>query len=165
MSEKPDTRMLDRTLAEASSQRARSRFMDGLSCTESIVETTCGVLGIEASEHVRMATGFRAGMAQAGCVCGALVGAVMAGGLVCGRENEVGSEVEALSLARRLHERFVERFGTTCCRVLNGDDFDTPEHDARCAGITGEAMRMLIEELEGLLPGGATVPDDSSFAR
>ncbi|MDP1857574.1 MAG: C-GCAxxG-C-C family protein [Gemmatimonadaceae bacterium] len=140
--------MVHPALAHAAEQRAYDRFIDGLSCTESIVETSCGVLGIEAGPHVRMATGFRAGMAKSGCVCGALVGAVMAGGLVHGREDEAGSEADTLALSRRLHERFVGRFGTTCCRMLNGDDFDSPEHDVRCAGITGKTMRMLAEELE-----------------
>ena len=147
--------MSERTLAIApdperiarATARAHHRFMDGLSCTEAIVETTCDLIGEDPGQHVRMATGFRAGMAQAGCACGALVGAVMAGGLVYGREDETDSEAEMLSLSRRLHDRFSGRYGTTCCRVLNGDDFDSPEHDARCANITAAAMEMLIEEL------------------
>lgn len=131
----------------AAETRAHDRFLDGLSCTESIVETMCELLGVEAAPHVRMATGFRAGMARAGCACGALVGAVMAGGLVHGRADETGPETGMLSLSRRLHDRFSACYGTTCCRALNGDDFDSPEHDARCAAITAAAMRMLLEEL------------------
>lgn len=138
---------LSGTDADALVRKVHDRFMDGLSCTESIVESTCQLLAIAPGPHVRMATGFRAGMARAGCVCGALTGAIMAAGIVHGREDEFGSEADILRISRRLHDRFVERFSTTCCRVLNGSDFDSPEHDARCAGITAETMAILLDEL------------------
>jgi hypothetical protein len=53
------------------------------------------------------------------------------------------------SLAGMLHDRFDEKFGSTCCRVLNpGGDFESKDHLRRCLKITGGAAMILAEFLQ-----------------
>lgn len=126
---------------------AGARFLDGLSCTEAILEAACHLAGLDPRTVMPLASGFRGGMGQAGCSCGALVGGVMVIGLFAGRADDATSDGRALALSRTLHDRFLDRFSTTCCRALNGDDFTSPEHDARCAEITAEAMALTLAVL------------------
>lgn len=130
--------------AEGMALTSGARFLDGLSCTEAILEASCQLAGIDPRVLMPLASGFRGGMGMAGCACGALVGGTMAVGLFAGRSGENESDATALALTKRLHDEFLARFSTTCCRALNGDDFESPEHDRRCADITAETTRMTL---------------------
>lgn len=140
--------------AEGMALATGARFLDGLSCTEAILEATCQLVGVDPRRLMPLASGFRGGMGQAGCTCGALVGGVMAIGLLVGRCDEDDTDLPALKLTRRLHDEFAARFSTTCCRALNGPDFESPEHDRRCADITAETTRMTLEILREACEAG-----------
>ena len=140
--------------AEGMALATGARFLDGLSCTEAILEAVCHLAGLDPRPLMPLASGFRGGMGQAGCPCGALVGGVMAIGLFVGRCDESDTDLPALRLARRLHDGFIARFSTTCCRALNGNDFESPEHDSRCADITAETTRMTLEILREACEAG-----------
>ena len=124
-------------------------FKSGYNCTEAIVRTGGEVLGIKLDEQaLRMATGFGGGIGHAGCVCGALAGAVMVIGLVRGR-LETSENLEAVyELTNEFHRRFQAKFGATCCRVLNPHEFGTKEHLLNCVTITGNTMELLTEFLQ-----------------
>lgn len=126
-------------------KRADAKFRAGLSCTETILEIVCEEKGLDPSVYLPLATGFRAGIAKKGCTCGALIGAVMAIGLLKGRSSINGDEKPALGLTSKVYDKFVERFGTTCCRVLNMEDYTSKEHEDRCAEITAETTAMLFD--------------------
>ena len=124
-------------------------FKDGYNCSESVLRAATDVLGVPVDEQaLRMATGFGGGLGHAGCVCGALAASVMSLGLLKGRTEATQSREEAYALSEEFHRRFQEKFGATCCRVLNPHPFDTREHLVNCVKITGNTAKLLLEFLE-----------------
>jgi len=94
---------------------------------------------------IGLSAGFGGGIGQAGCLCGALSGAIMVLGLVI-----TGAQRGNLAIHRDaglLLERFVDRFGDTCCRLLNGEDFTSFEHFKRCYTIASSTAVMTLEYL------------------
>lgn len=90
-------------------------------------------------------------------MCGAVSGAVMAIGLLAGRNTPEESEAENYGLVRKLLKQFQERFGSTNCGELVGCDLATAEGQAyykenklveRCLGFTEEATRIALASLE-----------------
>ena len=124
-------------------------FKDGYNCSEAVLRAATDVLGVPVDEQaLRMATGFGGGLGHAGCVCGALAASVMSLGLLKGRTEATQSREEAYELSKEFHRRFQEKFGATCCRVLNPHPFETREHLVNCVKITGNTAKLLLEFLE-----------------
>jgi C_GCAxxG_C_C family probable redox protein len=103
-------------------------------------------LGGDLSDDVaiRLASALPVGPGNSGCVCGAPSGAALAVGLFLGRSRP-GSpdEMEALKAADLVHDRFKDRFGATCCRVLTKTvKGNNKEHFEQCARLTGQAAEM-----------------------
>ena len=143
-------------ISTAARNAAGQYFKDGYNCSESILRAGSNLLGIKIDEQaLRMATGFGGGIGHAGCVCGALAAAVMVLGLLKGRADATENREEAYNLSSEFHRRFQERFGATCCRVLNPHEFETREHLVNCVKITGNTMALLADFLQekGLLHG------------
>jgi C_GCAxxG_C_C family probable redox protein len=87
----------------------------------------CQELGIESPIIPRVATAFGGGMGGLGSVCGAVTGALMAIGLVHGREEPWQSRDQAYALAQQVYRGFQEEMGSVFCRELTGIDLTTPE--------------------------------------
>ncbi len=114
-------------------------------------------MGIDDAPVPRMATGFGGGIGGAGATCGALVGAVMAVGLVHGRDSADGDRRAATAISQRLHRTFEDEMGSTGCRELTGLDLTTREgarelyasdiHERVCARAVDLAERLALEEL------------------
>jgi len=98
--------------------------------------------------------------------CGGLTGGVMAIGLFYGRELQAiedpeGSRFVSYRLAARLHERFVEEYGTSICgkihqqvmgqtyRLNKPDEWDrfieAGGHSEKCPMVVGKAARWTAE--------------------
>ncbi len=121
-------------------------FKDGYNCAEAVLHASADMLKIEMNEQaLRMTTGFGGGLGHAGCVCGALAASVMVLGLLKGRTDAGQSREQAYKLSEEFHHRFQEKFGATCCRVLNPHPFDTREHLVNCVKITGNTAKLLQE--------------------
>jgi C_GCAxxG_C_C family probable redox protein len=92
-------------------------------------------LGIETTCVPRIATGFGAGIARHGDVCGAIAGGTMALGLVFGRDSADDAEAKEKTYSRvdRLALAFKAKFGHIRCRDLTGCDLRTPEGRERFA--------------------------------
>lgn len=126
-------------------------------------------LGIEDALLFRAATGLAAGggLTTDGA-CGAYNGAVLAMSSVFGRrkdhiEGDHDAKYQGFDLARRLHNRFVDRYGTLQCRAIHqrtmGRDFDlwneedkaaferAGAHTTHCPKVCGEAARWAVELL------------------
>lgn len=134
---------------------AGNYFREGNNCAEAIFLTFREILAPETDrDMVKMFTGFGGGLGRAGCVCGALAASVAALSLVKGRTNKAEDLEPAYLVARKFQDRFEEKFGATCCRVLNIHPYDTPEHLRNCIKITGNTGKLLMEFLqdEGLYP-------------
>ncbi len=87
-------------------------------------------------EIVHLATGFGGGSAS-GCLCGAVVGATMAMGLVVTNDRKRLS-----ALTKELHKWFADTYGATCCRTI------IAEQKGICASLTakvaGKAAQLLL---------------------
>lgn len=128
--------------------KAGDNFRQGYNCAESIFLAFRELVAPELDAGlVKMFTGFGGGLGHAGCMCGALSAAEMIIGFFKGRTSSREDREPCYEAARDFHDRFEERFGGTCCRVLNTHPFDTPEHLRNCIKITGNTGKLLMEYL------------------
>ncbi|GAB6181803.1 C-GCAxxG-C-C family (seleno)protein [Desulfotomaculum defluvii] len=129
--------------------KAGGNFKDGYNCAEAVFLAFREYLAPEMSpDTVKLVTGFGGGLGHAGCMCGALTGAIIALNMVKGRTSHEEPRDPAYNTAHEFHDRFVGKFGSTCCRVLNQHPFDTPEHLKNCLKITGNTGKLLMEFLQ-----------------
>ncbi len=119
-------------------------------CSEAVFLVANEYLGRPVpAEMVKLASGFPVGMGKAGCTCGALAGGVMALGLKYGRTEPAAKTPGMFESAKELHDRFLARRKSTCCRVLiRKFEFGCPEHIAQCIAITGEVAADVIRLME-----------------
>jgi C_GCAxxG_C_C family probable redox protein len=109
---------------------ALDRLRQGYSCSQAVFSVLAEPLGIDTGTAFRIAAGFGGGIARSAHTCGCVTGAIMALGL---RQRDVSPEGNTSAkantgeLARRMMHQFVERNGSTECRVLLGCDISTPE--------------------------------------
>ncbi|HEX3033102.1 MAG TPA: C-GCAxxG-C-C family protein [Bacillota bacterium] len=136
-------------LIEAGKMKAGGYFKEGYNCAEATLKAANELLDLGLAPGMeKMATVFGGGMGQAGCVCGALVGGNMALGLMKGRTSTAQDRMPAYQAAKELHDRFKEKFGSTCCRVLNpGADYESVDHKKRCLKYTGNGAGLVLEYL------------------
>ena len=137
---------LDDTYPARVRERAAELYSrDRLSCAESALQALLECAAVPCPlEVVRLASGFGRGMGEAGCACGALVGAVMAVGALFGRVAPTGrSPQPCADIARAVHDGFTEVNRATCCRVLHkGKPFGSAEQRAECASRTEGAAEL-----------------------
>jgi C_GCAxxG_C_C family probable redox protein len=90
-------------------------------CSEAVLSVLNRGLGGDLPHEVaiRLGAGLGEGIGGSGCTCGALTGGAMAIGLLCGAGGiGLHRSRSARSLSRKLHDRFKNSYGSTCCRVL-----------------------------------------------
>ena len=126
--------------------KAGNYFKEGYNCAEAIFLTFREILAPEMDPAtVKLFTGFGSGVGEAGCMCGALTGSIAALNMIKGRTTNQESRDEVYQHAKEFSERFTEKFGATCCRVLNPHPFESREHLTNCLKITGNTAKMLTE--------------------
>ncbi len=114
-------------------------------CTEAVLSAINQGLdgGLTDTQAIAMAAPFSAAMGESGCLCGALSGAVMASGLLLGKEHRHGHRSAMRQSARRLHDEFKVANGATCCRALTRKvRHDRKAHFRQCAQLTAQATEM-----------------------
>ncbi|TWH51793.1 C-GCAxxG-C-C family (seleno)protein [Sporomusa sp. KB1] len=127
-------------------QAAGQNFRAGYNCAEAIVRAFRDAMQLDISdEALRMASGFGGGLGHAGCLCGALTGSIMVLGMLQGRENKEQSREPIYTSSHEFHNLFREKFGATCCRILNSHPFDSKEHLRNCIKITGNTAECLSD--------------------
>ncbi len=114
-------------------------------------------MGLESGPLPRLATGFGGGIGGSGATCGALVGAVMAVGLIHGRDSPDGDRRTATAISQQIHDAFEEQMGSTACRALTGLDLTTREgarelyssdvHERVCRRAVDLAEQLAVEQL------------------
>lgn len=140
---------MNEEMSIAARNKAGNYFKDGYNCAEAVFLTFQELLAPEMDPSmVKLMTGFGSGIGQTGCMCGALSGAIVALNMIKGRTSNMDSREEAYQYAREFTERFTDKYGATCCRVLNPYPFETKEHLTNCLKITGNTSKMLMEFLE-----------------
>lgn len=134
--------------------KAGQHFKDGYNCAESIFLAFKDYIDVD-DQMVKLFTGFGRGLGEAGCLCGALMGAEGIISMMTGRTSTDNNERDnCYAYSKEFHDRFKEKFKTTCCRGLNPYDFKTREHAVTCLKITGKTGMLLMEYLleKELLP-------------
>jgi C_GCAxxG_C_C family probable redox protein len=109
---------------------AIAHFDNDFNCAESVLLAMMEKFGLKSELAPRMATGFGAGMARCGYACGAFTGAIIAFGILFGRDKPEDSRMNCYSKVLELEKQFVERFGSVDCIKLTGFDMRTPEGHA-----------------------------------
>ena len=124
-------------------------------CSEAIVKTINEEFGLGYPEEViKMASGFPIGMGGSGCTCGAVVGGIMALGMVFGRTGPKDVQVKrCMALAHELHDKFRANHTVLCCRILTKDMvLGSRPHSQQCIEFTGEVAeetaKIILRELD-----------------
>lgn len=126
--------------------RAAEYFTNGYSCSESLIKWAVDE-GLVSEEVLPLATPFSGGMGS-GCLCGAIAGAQMIIGSQFGRDNKQGNELLARAKAKELVQRFTQKHGATCCRVLTrGMEMASPERKAHCVNMVDECENLVKDLL------------------
>lgn len=140
---------MSQEVAMEARNKAGGYFKEGYNCAEAIFLAFREYLAPEISpETVKLFTGFGNGAGQSGCMCGALTGSIAALNMLKGRTSLEESRDAAYEVAGEFHDRFVDKFGTTCCRALNPHPFESKEHLRNCLKITGNTAKLLMEFLQ-----------------
>ena len=105
-----------------------------------------------------IATGFCGGMSRTAGLCGALVGGVMALGILYGRKSSKDSPKKIYALTERLVRDFEKHLGSRNCSEILGCDISTregaAEFDARklaktvCLDATVQATDLVMKVLD-----------------
>jgi C_GCAxxG_C_C family probable redox protein len=105
-----------------------------------------------------IATGFCGGMSRTAGLCGALVGGIMALGVLYGRNSSADSHKKIYALSERLVRDFEKQFGSRNCSDLLGCDISTREGEAvfeakklvktRCLDLTVKTTELVMQVLE-----------------
>lgn len=130
--------------------KATEYFMNGYSCSESIMQTAIDK-GLCPAELLPCATSFSGGMSS-GCVCGALAAAQMVAGYLYGRNNSKGNEVIARAKAKELVDEFKARNQFTCCKILTRG-LEGIERKKHCCKMVSDAEDIL----ENIISAGVNV--------
>ena len=126
--------------------RAAEYFTNGYSCSESMIKWAIDE-GLVSDDILSLATPFSGGMGV-GCLCGAIAGAQIILGSQFGRENKHGNENTARAKAKELIQRFTQKHGATCCRVLTrGMEMASPERKAHCVNMVDECENLVKDLL------------------
>lgn len=126
---------------------AKKAMQSGLNCCESALTAANEVWNLNISQDMFSAAKlFKEGMGS-GCTCGALIGIVMASGII---QQRYGLK-EDKGLAKRLHSRFKEEFKSSCCAVLRKKQpFLDRVSKKGCIHMTEGAVAILVKEWEHL---------------
>lgn len=114
---------------ETKVNEAEACFIKGFNCCQAILSTYGVDLGIGQEQALKLASGFGAGIAYMGDICGAVSGAFMVLGLKYGRnrvEDEKAKE-KTYELIREFINIFKAKNGSIKCNDLLGVDVGTKE--------------------------------------
>jgi C_GCAxxG_C_C family probable redox protein len=133
---------------------------EGYLCSEAVLLALTDCFGVESEIIPKIATGFGAGIARSGEVCGAVVGAIMGLGLLFGRNTTARPRERSVYwYSRALTDAFnLEQGCLRCSDLLNLDlnkDYEEYQRKGlwvnRCRGIivstTGMAYDIAADEL------------------
>ncbi|MDP6829639.1 MAG: C-GCAxxG-C-C family protein [Alphaproteobacteria bacterium] len=149
--------------------RGRELFENGFFCAEAVCKAIAEGQSMDNALIPGIATGFCGGMARSGGPCGAVTGAVMALGLVHGRDDPAQSVRQTYDAVRQMMRAFEGRFGSTNCTELLGVDLDTAEgrqtfDEQNLAGTCADFTAAAAALVEGMLKAEAAGIADTNTA-
>jgi C_GCAxxG_C_C family probable redox protein len=172
---KAETMKSEKEFLEELEKKAYQYAKDYHSCSQCTLLTIQEAFGLPGDDVLKAATGFAAGIGRIGSVCGAMLGGVMAFGLLYGRDQETMKHPDPAVRAKRKEEidlkmgtlikkllaKFDQEYGSMICSDIEtklfGKSFDkwNPEdtkekkrlggHDEKCPGVVGKATRWVAQ--------------------
>lgn len=139
---------------DTQAQHAMHLFNSGYYCAESVLMSLAEANDIDSEVIPQIATGFCSGVARSGDMCGAVAGAIMGIGLICGRKKIDDPAEPAYEMIRSFLDGFKQQFGGTTCLALTGVHLDTEEGQAefqanqtikKCTQYVGQATQLVID--------------------
>jgi C_GCAxxG_C_C family probable redox protein len=117
-------------------EHAKERFMKSMNCSQAVLETYAGEMGMCVENARKVSAAFAGGMGM-GSECGALTGAFMVIGMKHGKTADKDSEAdkETFSRVATLVEEFKKQHGEILCSKLLGTDMGTPEGVQKAAAL------------------------------
>ena len=138
-------------------RKSGESFVSGYCCAESVLMAVAEDRGVKSDLIPRIATGFCGGIAHTCNMCGAVGGAIMALGMLMGRDKPEDPREELNAAIHKLLGEFEGKYGSSNCYELLGCDLGTQEgmdkylnNDlwTRCKEFTEEATRTAVSLLE-----------------
>lgn len=140
-------------------------------CSRSVLYALQGHLHLEGGGALKASTALAGGIARMGETCGALIGGIMAIGLVLGRKDlaDIQAYRDTMAASYQMYDRFKEEMGGTTCfeiqKKLFGRSFDFKrDEDAeewykaggleKCPLVCGVAARIAADIIIDLLAAG-----------
>ncbi len=136
---------------------ARSTFLQGFNCAQSVISTFGPRLGLEPETALRLASAFGGGIAGTGETCGAVTGALMVIGLKhgMGQMKDTAAKERTKDLSRRLMGEFTLLYGSVKCREILGCDVSEP------GGLEQARSRGLLQSLcPGFVEGAVKILEE-----
>jgi C_GCAxxG_C_C family probable redox protein len=108
---------------------AEACFGRGFNCCQAVLSSYGEELGLDEREALKIASGFGAGIAYMGDICGAVTGAFMVIGLKYGRfeAEDNAAKDKTYKLIREFVRLFKEKNGSIKCNELLDTDVNTEE--------------------------------------
>lgn len=145
---------------ESHEQIAGKLFAGGYNCAQSVFCAFCGVHGMRMEDAARVSSSFGGGMGRLREVCGALSGAFMVVGCLCGGYEPGDREAKSrhYRMIQELGAKFRAEYGTLLCRDILGlgegpsepePEAHTPQYLASrpCPGCVAFGARLVDEFL------------------
>jgi len=153
---------IDENVLNKAFESGKGHEIKSTGCSQSTIAGIFEALGIEKDDVFKAATGFADGVGLTGDGhCGALSGGVMVISYLFGREGkdfaDMMKQVPALTLSKKLHDQFIEKYGTCRCADIQTkfvgrffNLYDPKEMEAaykagmvdKCSTLVGEVARM-----------------------
>lgn len=130
-------------LTTKASEIAREAMEGGSNCCEAVLTAANVVWDLNLSPDIFAAASlFKEGIGS-GCTCGALVGMVMASGVLQKKLDLPKNE----KLAAKLTKSFKQEFKSSCCVVLRKNlTFRDKLGNKGCINLTSKAAAIMVEE-------------------
>jgi len=140
-----------RSAAVAAARRGEELYGSGMFCCETVLTVANEAGGHRLPPEVMsLGSGFWGGMAGDGSTCGALVGAIMAVGLLAGRTRTDGAWEPSTDAAEEIRRAFIKKHGSASCARLTrpfGGMCGEGRHE-HCARLTGDVSAMVVRIAE-----------------
>ena len=136
---------------------ASQKFASGYRCSEAILTSYCGIVGLNKDHAMKVGCAFGGGLGSQGDVCGAVSGSVAILGLKYGRtdKKDVDSRVSTDRQVKAFLKKFRSKHKHIRCNDLIGHDRSTPKgHDiAAASGIFKKLCPKLVKDAANILEG------------
>jgi C_GCAxxG_C_C family probable redox protein len=159
-----------KTAAENAYELGKKYEKEYKGCSQCVIAALQDAFDIRNDDIFKSATALAGG----GCrltdgSCGAYVGGIMVLGYLVGRERDNFSDPEGIryktaDLAKKLHDKYIQEYGSVICRDVHGklmgrpfyiadpDEFEKFEqagaHEVHCLEVVGKAARWVAEIIE-----------------